>query len=1333
MTNPGSVVCSGNFKNLVLLGFTVLALAACGGGGSDSSAPPPTPTNQNPTANAGADFSVDEASNGALDGSGADNDGSISAFAWTQTSGPSVGLSSVTVAAPTFVAPAVDADTNVTFRLTVTDDGGATASDTVTVTIANVSSANISPTANAGSDLQGVIGQSVSLDASNSSDPDGTISSYLWTQIDNGSPILVLDSAQSMTASFEVPELSDIIEFQFELTVTDNDGAMATDTVVVQGRPAAAISVGRVTGNTANVNSLAEFTVSLLSRPLAQVSIAVASSDGQEGQPEQSTLVFSVDNWDTPQVVSVYGQNPNVVNGEQDYQIILSSATSADPLYNGIDPQDVTLRGIELNVSPPSQTLSALANVPFVLVVEPTYTGSNPLTFSISNAPAGMTIDFNTGVLRWLPPDGLSAGEQTADVTVNDGSRFSTATFSITVPQSDLLVTSYDAVNSQLTIVQADSSLNGVRLGQVAAGDALATLTLSKVDQSAIPDLPEGVMALTDGLIVNQPISTEVDIRYSLSSLPAGVAIDDVRFFTFGESSETTEAIWKISGYERQFSGTQEMPFVSFRFSTLPEFGFFGYREENLGKRAEPSLSKSLPVAGRLVEAARAEDITCVQQTFFLIPIDEYECTSSVDTEVTITVDNWGNSTLRWTSVSKEQLVSWIVDARAEFAVQSLGYDDEFRVLVETMDRPTVLGFVDSNEDFKVLHITDLNTLAASSIQGTSVHEYYHHAQGHPDTALTDYSLVTSGGTDLAWLYEGTARWVEDVIFDDINSYKNKEGAGSAILEVGLNAANGRSRNRPYQRFSFFKLLDEKCLTANDLMIDAFNYMPNLDPSGVKNLSSLLENMGCNFGDHFGANLSSSLASALGFYNVATQLNNQITSLDANETNVTFNFAKPNYRFRPTLSTSLADLVAQPDDTVYTLNNVSQVKSTGAVSFEVPAISGTMPDGKVAELLIQSTSQVYVSLASNDGGFPSTNTIDGVPHTWFNTSTQSTFIYGKDVTNLPKLFVTVVNANEDADATIGVTFRIRDELSVDTIITSHQSGQDVDDRVVTISGSIPDEGRASTNDVHITANGITTVVPMQVDGSFVGSVVMSLGANNVKAQGFSGNSPTTREEIITLNGVAAASTGTNALIASRVVFVLRWDTATDIDIYSKDPLDETIWFSDRTVTLGNLDRDDTSGFGPEVVSYRADGNNAYSNGQFDVDVHYYSGSPSTNYTIDVILNETEGANRRNYQFSSTTPLTVSDSSESGVDDTGPSRFNDILFINCNAARVCGLNGFDSSKLLLNTGLNNGNKPASQANKLGSRAKAVDVCSVHKQRVANKYGETIEHCDDERLK
>ena len=85
------------------------------------------------------------------------------------------------------------------------------------------------------------------------------------------------------------------------------------------------------------------FSVSLDSQPTADVTLAVSSSDPGEGVVSPTSLVFTSDNWNQPQTVTVTGQNDPVVDGDVVYQAVLAPASSADATYNGFDAPDVSI------------------------------------------------------------------------------------------------------------------------------------------------------------------------------------------------------------------------------------------------------------------------------------------------------------------------------------------------------------------------------------------------------------------------------------------------------------------------------------------------------------------------------------------------------------------------------------------------------------------------------------------------------------------------------------------------------------------------------------------------------------------------------------------------------------------------------------------------------------------------------------------------------------------------------------------------------------------------------------------------------------------------------
>lgn len=104
------------------------------------------------------------------------------------------------------------------------------------------------------------------------------------------------------------------------------------------------ISVSPTSGLTVDESgSTATFSVVLTHPPTADVRIAVTSLDTTEGTVSTGELVFTADNWDTPQTVTVTGVDDAVRDGNQTFTIQLGPVTSTDANYSGLDPADVTV------------------------------------------------------------------------------------------------------------------------------------------------------------------------------------------------------------------------------------------------------------------------------------------------------------------------------------------------------------------------------------------------------------------------------------------------------------------------------------------------------------------------------------------------------------------------------------------------------------------------------------------------------------------------------------------------------------------------------------------------------------------------------------------------------------------------------------------------------------------------------------------------------------------------------------------------------------------------------------------------------------------------------
>ena len=86
---------------------------------------------------------------------------------------------------------------------------------------------NVAPTANAGTNQTVTAGVLVTLNGTASSDPDGTIASYAWSQT-AGTPAVTLSSSTASQPTFTAPTVAAAATLTFSLVVTDNRGAAST-------------------------------------------------------------------------------------------------------------------------------------------------------------------------------------------------------------------------------------------------------------------------------------------------------------------------------------------------------------------------------------------------------------------------------------------------------------------------------------------------------------------------------------------------------------------------------------------------------------------------------------------------------------------------------------------------------------------------------------------------------------------------------------------------------------------------------------------------------------------------------------------------------------------------------------------------------------------------------------------------------------------------------------------------------------------------------------------------------------------------------------------------
>ncbi|WP_148273412.1 PKD domain-containing protein [Stigmatella aurantiaca] len=184
-----------------------------------------THVNQPPTANAGEDQTVNAGDTVTLKGSASDPDGDALTYAWSVLNPPEgivIELTGATTATPSFKAPSFTTgkQLTLTFVLIVSAGGQTSAPDTITITI---QMPNRLPVGKAPANFEVKEGTAVTLDASESSDPDEDELTFLWTQI--GGPVAKLTGSDTAKLSFTTPEVFTKTLMTFVLVVKDAGGA----------------------------------------------------------------------------------------------------------------------------------------------------------------------------------------------------------------------------------------------------------------------------------------------------------------------------------------------------------------------------------------------------------------------------------------------------------------------------------------------------------------------------------------------------------------------------------------------------------------------------------------------------------------------------------------------------------------------------------------------------------------------------------------------------------------------------------------------------------------------------------------------------------------------------------------------------------------------------------------------------------------------------------------------------------------------------------------------------------------------------------------------------
>jgi gliding motility-associated-like protein len=460
----------------------------------------PVPANQPPTANTGGNKIITQPSTTvSFVGSGTDPDGSITTYAWTQVGGPASTIGPPTDNATANISGLNNLDTYI-FRLTVTDNQGAQGFDEVNVRV-NPEPPNAPPLADAGSDQEIVIvtppTTSVTLDASASTDSDGTIASYAWST-EAGSP----SNPGPITGS-ATPTINGLVAgiYTFKVTVTDNEGESAEDYVQITITPAPA-------NNPPVVDAGPDQLLSLPSTGPATVSNSVsATASDSDGTVNQYLWTVTPTGGVT---IATPASSASTVDFTAAGTFVFTITVTDDDGETSIDQLTVTINANQPPVAFAGGTINVVLPVDNVTLAGSGSDADGTIVDYewVRISPTAPGSENATAVPGELELDGLALGQYVYELTVTDD-KGATATDQVTID-----VTAEPT--NQLPIADA-------------GGDAMIILPDNSVTLDGLPSSdPDGVVTAFAWEQISGPVATLSDTTFAellVTDLSEGVYV----------------------------------------------------------------------------------------------------------------------------------------------------------------------------------------------------------------------------------------------------------------------------------------------------------------------------------------------------------------------------------------------------------------------------------------------------------------------------------------------------------------------------------------------------------------------------------------------------------------------------------------------------------------------------------------------------------------------------------------------------------------------------------------------------------------------------------------
>jgi len=307
----------------------------------------------------------------------------------------------------------------------------------------------------------------VTINISSSDTGEGTVdlSSLTFTSVNWATPQTI--RITGVNDEIDDGNISYTIVNSIAVSTDGTYGGMSVEDVSMSNidNDIAGITVSTISGNTTEGGGTATYTVVLNTEPTADVVVSFATGDATEGAVSPASHTFTTANWSTPRTVIVTGQNDNIDDGNQTYQINVSVSssdgnygsslnTSVSVINEDNDIAGITVSSISGNTTEGggAATFTVKLNTEPIANVIISFSSSN----SLEGIPSPLSYTFTSA--NWNTEQTVTVTGQNDDI--DDGDKIYQV--NVSVGGSDGNYTS--AFNTQVSVTNVDDDLAGVTI-----------------------------------------------------------------------------------------------------------------------------------------------------------------------------------------------------------------------------------------------------------------------------------------------------------------------------------------------------------------------------------------------------------------------------------------------------------------------------------------------------------------------------------------------------------------------------------------------------------------------------------------------------------------------------------------------------------------------------------------------------------------------------------------------------------------------------------------------------------------------------------------------------